>query len=85
MDLVKLKNNEIVKDNQYLVANGITNWLIVDKIIIGDNKTIDFENTETGATAQVFVEGRGVIRYDGREINLPNMMGICEQVLGVKL
>lgn len=84
MDLAKIIENEIIKDNEFLKSLGVEQFEVVDKVKIGDTKTIDFRNLDTGVVATVTVEGRGVIKYDGRVLNLPNMFGICEQVLGVK-
>jgi len=83
-DLAKMMANEIIEDNKYLVSKGITAWQVADKQKIGDVKSIDLRNMDTGVVATITVEGRGVIKYDGRVINIPNVFGVCEQVLGVK-
>jgi len=84
MELAKIIENEIKKDNEYLKSLGVEQFEVVDKIKIGDVKSFDVRNLDTGEVATVVVEGRGVIKYDGRVLDLPNMFGICEQVLGVK-
>ncbi len=85
MDLAKIIANEIKEDNNFLRSKDVNNFEIVDKITIGEVKSIDFRNLDTGAITTVLVQGRGVISYNSREIDLPNMMLICEQVLGVSL
>jgi len=84
MDLGKIIENEIVQDNAYLESKGIKNYQIVDKISIGENKSIDFRNMDTGLVATVVVEG-SCIKYDGRVINIPNMLSVCSKVLGIAL
>jgi len=84
MELAKIIENELVKDNEFLKGLGVSKFEIVDKIKIGATKSFDVRNLDTGVVSTVAIKERGVIAYNGNEVDIPNMFTLCEQVLGVK-
>lgn len=84
MDLNKIKSNELVEDNAFLVSQGVKGFVVVDKQSIGAVKTVDFQNTITKEIVTVTVEGT-CIKYDGRKIDLSNMLAKISKILRVKL
>jgi len=84
MDLQKIIDNELIEDNKFLQSLGTDKFEIVDKIKIGAVKSFDVRNNDTGVVSTVIVKERGVISYNGNEVDIPNMFKLCEKVLGVK-
>jgi len=84
MNLKKIVEKEIKKDNEYLKENGVLDFKVVSKTNVGEIKIIEFVDVKSGAVAPVKVSG-GVISYNGNQIDLPNMFEICETILGVNI